>query len=282
MKFHIIHTTSYSYSNDVFLSPQTLRLKPTSHIHAVIKDYKLSCQPQPKSIHWLQDAFGNSLARIIFPGSLNSLTINISFNIEPKDFDPFDFYLEDYAMTFPFNYEPETRKALCAYFEIADSGPFLKLFLEGLNLKDISTVNFLVQTNKSVFQNIAYTEREEAGVQTCEDSLSGKTGSCRDVAWLLVQVFRHLNIAARFVSGYLLESGEGITDRISLHAWTEVFLPGAGWIGLDPTTGLFAGPGHIPLAVSSNPSDAAPISGRVSECKSTLSFSSTIERLQDY
>ncbi|WP_207532450.1 transglutaminase family protein [Desertivirga arenae] len=279
MKFHIIHSTSYSYSREVFLSPQILRLKPSTHIHAIIRDYKLVCEPPQKSIHWLQDAFGNSLARIIFPGSLNSLSINVSFNIEPIDFDPFDFYLEDQAMIFPFEYEPETKRALCAYFEIAESGPFLKVFLEGLKVENVSTVDLLLQVNRRIFETIAYTEREEAGIQTCEDSLSGKTGSCRDVAWLLVQVLRNLNIAARFVSGYLLESGEGITDRISLHAWTEVFLPGAGWRGLDPTTGLFTGSGHIPLAVSSSASDAAPVSGSVSECESKLSFSSTIKRL---
>ena len=277
--FHIAHTTTYSYNRHVFLSPQILRLKPSSHIHAVIKNFNLHCEPAPKSMNWLQDAFGNSLARTIFSGMLNSLTLQISFDIEPVDFDPFDFYLEDYAMYFPFEYELQTRKALCAYFGITDAGPLLKSFLQDLNLKGLPLVDVLVGINRQVFQAISYTEREEPGIQTCEDSLCAKTGSCRDVAWLLIQIFRHLNIASRFVSGYLLETGRAVTDRISLHAWVEVFLPGAGWIGLDPTSGLFAGPGHIPLAVSSDPTDAAPVSGSVSECDSTIQFSSTITRL---
>lgn len=275
----IHHETLYSYSRPVFLSPQIFRLKPSAHHCATIKDYNLSLEPGLHELNWIQDAYGNSIARAIFPNLVNYMKVDVSFSIEPVDFDPFSFYLDIEASNYPFEYDLETRKALCPYFDQEIPGVLLSNFINGLNKVNIPITQFLVALNNRLFNEIRYTERDEPGIQSCEQTLSSSLGSCRDTAWLLVQVLRHLNLASRFVSGYLVETGNEITDRVSLHAWAEVFLPGAGWIGLDPTSGLLAGMSHVPLACSSIPQSAAPVSGMVGECESTISFNGTIRRL---
>lgn len=275
----IHHETLYSYSRPVFLSPQIFRLKPSAHHCATIKDYKLLLEPGIHELHWIQDAFGNSIARAIFPDLVNYLKVDVSFCIEPVDFDPFSFYLDIEASNYPFEYNLQTRKALCAYFDRENPGPLLTSFIKSSSAEKTPITQFLVAINNRIFNEIRYTQRDEPGIQTCEETLSGKLGSCRDTAWLLVQVLRHLKLASRFVSGYLVETGAEIAERVSLHAWAEVFLPGAGWIGLDPTSGLLTGMSHIPLACSSIPESAAPVSGMVGECESTISFQGSIRRI---
>lgn len=276
----VVHQTCYHYDNPVFLSPHLFRLKPAAHSFVHPLEYVLTIQPSNHSLHWHQDPFGNFIARVDFTGPLNFMSAEVSFIAEINELDPFDFFLEDYAQKFPFEYETTLKKGLDPYLEIMEKGPFLLNFLAGVaGQQQSGTIDFLVRLNQQVSDQIRYTIRLEPGVQSSEESLLYASGSCRDSAWLLVQLLRHLQLASRFVSGYLLETGEHLNDRLSLHAWAEVYLPGAGWIGLDPSSGLFAGPGHIPLACTPGPESAAPVSGTTGPCQSTLSFNSNVRRL---
>ena len=154
-----------------------------------------------------------------------------------------------------------------------------------------NTVQFLVWLNQELSQHIRYLVRMEPGIQTPEETLRLRSGSCRDTGWLLVQALRHLGFATRFVSGYLVQLAADVKsldgpsgpekDFTDLHAWAEVYLPGAGWIGMDPTSGLLAGEGHIPLAATAVPSSAAPVSGMTDPCQSTLEFEMTVTRVHE-
>ena len=203
--------------------------------------------------------------------------------------NPFDFFLEESVETFPFNYEPILKSDLAPYLNISERGKQLTRWIKSINRQKMALVPFLVGVNQHIQQHVDYERRMEEGIQSCEQTLTLKRGSCRDSAWLLVQVLRHLGLAARFVSGYLvqLSSADKSLDRpyqpdrdfTDLHAWAEVFLPGAGWIGLDQTSGLFVGEGHLPLACTPAPTSAAAITGATGICKTTLTFSNTVERM---
>ena len=188
--------------------------------------------------------------------------------------NPFDFFVEPYAEHYPFTYAPALAKELQPFLETAELGPRLNTWLQKFRATikpEESTVLMLVRLNQQLQQEIRYLVRMEPGVQTPEETLGSACGSCRDTGWLLVQIFRHLGLPARFASGYLiqlvadikpLEGPAGPTsDFTDLHAWAEVYLPGAGWIGFDPTSGLLAGEGHIPLACTADPGNAAPVVG---------------------
>jgi len=177
------------------------------------------------------------------------------------------------------------------YLEIRETGPLLKQWVMSIDRSEKTINDFLVYINQKLNKDINYSIRMEAGVQTCEETLSRKIGSCRDTAWLLVQIFRELGIAARFVSGYLIQltpdvkaldgpSGTPV-DFTDLHAWVEVYIPGAGWIGLDPTSGLFAGEGHIPLACTPDYISAAPVVGASDVCETSFDFSNTVTRIHE-
>ncbi len=205
--------------------------------------------------------------------------------------NPFDFFVEEYAEKFPFNYKDQLKGELIPYLEIKENGPLLNQWLEGIDTSTKNINDFLVYINQKLNRDIKYNIRMEAGVQTCEETLSLALGSCRDSAWLLVQIFRKLGLAARFVSGYLVQLAADIKsldgpsgpekDFTDLHAWTEVYVPGAGWIGLDPTSGLFAGEGHIPLACTPDYISAAPVVGASDPCETVFSFSNTVTRIHE-
>jgi len=280
IRVSLVHRTYYTYDIPVYLSAHSFRLKPAAHSFLQPESYSLTISPENHSLHWHQDPFGNFVARVDFTGTLNTMSAEVKFTVEWKDRDPFDFFLEDYAQVFPFIYENSLEKALYPYFELTEESSLLSDLVTGVMERQGSgIIEFLVRLNKEVNQRIAYTIRMEPGIQSCEQSLALASGSCRDSAWLLVQILRRMHLAARFVSGYLLETGDHADDRLSLHAWTEVYLPGAGWIGLDPSSGLFAGAGHIPLAATPEPDSAAPVSGTTGQCRSTLNFMSEVIRL---
>src|SRR6202011_3626158 len=214
--------------------------------------------------------------------------VEVDLVAELSPINPFDFFLEAGVEDFPFEYAPELAKDLEPYRSVDPAGPLLKGLVESLLGEKRGTIGFLSDLNRRVRDEVGYVTRLDHGVQTCEQTLEKRTGSCRDSAWLLVQSLRHLGIAARFVSGYLIQmaADEGAsdgpqTDSADLHAWAEAFLPGAGWIGFDPTSGLFAGEGHIPLVCTPDASKAAPIRGTVEPARVEFCYSMSIRRLND-
>lgn len=293
MSIHVAlrHTTHYHFDRPVTLSPHVIRLKPAAHSRTAIESYSLNILPTKHFINWQQDPFGNYLARLVFPELTREFKVDVEVIADLTVIDPFNFFAEDYAESWPFSYPEALHKELTPYLETEANGPRFSRYLEGIPREPRRSVDFLVELNQRLQQAISYTIRLEPGVQSCEQTLELRCGSCRDTAWLLVQLLRHLGLAARFVSGYLVQlapdekpldgpsgAAEDFTD---LHAWAEVYLPGAGWVGLDPTSGLFAGEGHIPLACTPQPSSAAPIEGYTDPCEVEFSFSNTVTRFRE-
>ncbi|WP_305072589.1 transglutaminase family protein [Propionivibrio sp.] len=293
MSIHVAlsHVTHYRYDRPVGLSPQIVRLRPAPHARTPILSYALKVTPAEHFINWQQDPQSNYLARLVFPEKTREFKVEVDLVAELSVINPFDFFLEPGAEKFPFAYEPGLRHELLPFLEKLPATPLFKAFVAGIPREPTPSVDFLVALNQRVQRAIAYVIRLEPGVQTPGETLIKATGSCRDSAWLLVQVLRHLGLAARFVSGYLIQltpdvkslDGPSGTDKdfTDLHAWCEVYLPGAGWIGLDPTSGLFAGEGHIPIACSPEPSSAAPVSGFTEECECEFSHTMKIERIRE-
>ncbi len=285
------HITAYRYDRPVRLTPHVLRLRPAPHARTAIAAYSLRIRPEPHFINWQQDPFGNYLARVVFPEPTSELYLEVDVVADLTVINPFDFFMEEYAEKFPFEYDPHLYKELAPYFEIKDDGPLLRGWLAGISRARRDTVDFLVYLNQALRDKVDYTVRMEPGVQSGEETLGKALGSCRDSAWLLVQVLRHLGLAARFVSGYLVQLTADVksldgpsgpaADFTDLHAWAEVYVPGAGWVGLDPTSGLFAGEGHIPLACTPDPSSAAPLSGGTDECEVEFYHHNSVQRLHE-
>ena len=290
----IEHRTTYNFDRVTALHPHILRLRPAPHARTPILSYSLTIEPKEHFLNWQQDPFGNYLARLVFPEPADTLDITVDLIADLGVINPFDFFVEDYAKTYPFEYEPTVWRDLEPYLKpAAPAGPLLRRWLDG-NGRPTGTQrieDFLVELNQRLYGDIAYSIRMEPGVQAPDETLQRGIGSCRDTGWLLVEALRHFGLAARFVSGYLvqltsdtpaLDGPDGpAADFTDLHAWAEVYVPGAGWIGLDPTSGLFAGEGHIPLACTPHPTSAAPISGATGKAEVEFSFSNSVVRVRE-
>lgn len=291
IKVAIKHRTEYQFDQLTQIHPHTIRLRPAPHCRTPITAYSLTIEPKTHFINWQQDPFGNYLARLVFPERARALTVDVELIAEMTAFNPFDFFLEEAVDHYPFVYDQQQQTDLKPYLEIKEDDQHLQAWLVGVKRESMRSVDFLVAINTRLQQDIGYVLRMEPGVQSCEQTLQKKSGSCRDSAWLLVQIFRHLGLAARFVSGYLVQlssdtpSLDGPSgpaqDFTDLHAWAEVYLPGAGWIGLDPTSGLFAAEGHIPLACTPSPINAAAIDGSTSRCEVTFSYNNAVTRIHE-
>jgi uncharacterized protein (DUF2126 family)/transglutaminase-like putative cysteine protease len=313
MSIHVAlhHKTHYRYDRLINLGPQVVRLRPAPHSRTRILSYSLKIKPEKHFINWAQDPQANWNARLVFPEKTKEFCVEVDLVAEMSVLNPFDFFLEPDAERFPFEYDPALDHELAPFQRKCWLTPKFTKYLTAIRRDFFGevkrrtkqqrmevpfeekprTIDFLVGVNQRLWQDIKYTIRLEPGVQTPEESLEKLSGSCRDSAWLLVQLFRHCGLAARFVSGYLIQlkadvksldgpSGTEV-DFTDLHAWTEVYLPGAGWIGLDPTSGLLAGEGHIPLACTPDPTSAAPISGLIDECETEFAHDMKVTRIYE-
>ncbi|MGD9792703.1 MAG: transglutaminase family protein, partial [Acidimicrobiia bacterium] len=291
----IEHATRYQFDRPVRAFPHIVRLRPAPHCRTPITAYSLQVEPGDHFINWQQDPFGNHLARLVFPEPITELSFTVDLVADMTVINPFDFFVDEDARTYPFRYDRALARGLGPYFTPMDAdGPLLLDWVADIGHEDIEPVNivdFLVEVNGRLHRDIAYSVRMEVGVQAPEHTLERGIGSCRDSAWLLVQILRRLGLAARFVSGYLVQLRTDVpaldgpagptSDFTDLHAWAEVFVPGAGWIGLDPTSGLMAGEGHIPLACTPEPDNAAPVTGAVEPCETIFSFHNVVRRIHE-
>jgi uncharacterized protein (DUF2126 family)/transglutaminase-like putative cysteine protease len=290
IKVAISHKTTYKFDRSVSLSPHVFRLRPAAHSRTAIEGYTFKVFPENHFINWQQDPFGNYQARVVFPEKTNELKIEVEIIAKLQVINPFDFFVEDYAAKFPFKYEPNLYKELISYLEVAENSLEYNNFVQRTKTTDnLNIVDYLVFINKQVFKELSYNIRLETGVQSCDETLKLKSGSCRDFAWLLVNLLRSNGLAARFVSGYIVQLAPDIKsldgpsgpekDFTDLHAWAEVYVPGAGWIGLDSTSGLFAGEGHIPLCCTPDFASAAPVTGTTDVCEVSFEFDNSVYRI---
>ena len=289
------HTTRYVYERPVTLSAHEVRLRPAPHCRTPVLSYSLNVKPEQHFVNWQQDIFGNYIARFVFPEKARELEITVDLVADMTVVNPFDFFMESHADHFPFNYRDDLAKDLTPYLSIEERGPLLTQWLAEFRAQHWrdggNTIDFLVAINQKLSNKIKYLVRMEPGVQTGEQTLALASGSCRDSGWLLVQLLRHCGVAARFVSGYLIQLTADVKsldgpsgpahDFTDLHAWAEAYIPGAGWIGLDPTSGLLAGEGHIPLACTPSPASAAAIIGEVDPCETKFDFAMTVTRIHE-
>ena len=275
------HTTRYSYSVPVDLGPHVVRLRPTPYCRTLILDYAISASPTDHFVNWLQDPNGNWMARYVFTQPTDTLLIGVQLSVDLTPVNPFDFFVREDAATWPFSYDADLRLELGAYTAGGSADAFAATFANELGSGPTNTVEVLTSLNRRVHEAVGYEIREEPGVQEPEHTLERGTGSCRDSAWLLVQALRQLGFGARFVSGYLIQAPDivaGPTGVASeLHAWAEAYLPGAGWIGLDPTLGVLCSEGHIPLAACAHHHSAAPVAGSHSEASVAMHHEITLE-----
>ncbi len=299
IKVALEHRTAYRFDRPTDIGPHLIRLRPAPHCRTPIEAYSLTVTPADHFVNWQQDPFGNHVARFVFPTRARELEVTVGLVADLGVINPFDFFVEDYATRYPFSYPPDLAADLAPYLvPVGESvgagpGPLLQGWLGSLDVADqgLSVVDFLVALNSAVYQAVGYSVRMEVGVQSPDVTLGRAIGSCRDSAWLLVAALRHHGLAARFVSGYLVQlaadqqplagpagPSEDFTD---LHAWAEAFVPGAGWVGLDPTSALLTGEGHIPLAATPHPNHAAPIVGATGPTEVTFEFANTVTRFHE-
>jgi transglutaminase-like putative cysteine protease len=288
----VYHLTHYVYDRPVVLGPQVIRLRPAPHSRTKVLSHSLKVGPAEHFANLQQDPYGNFLARFVFPEPVTELKIEVDLVADMTVYNPFDFFVEPSAEAFPFDYPEDIRDDLAIYRTPEPAGPLLAAFLKTIDRSHTNTVNFIVALNAQIQREVAYIVRLETGVQTPEETLALARGSCRDSSWLLVQALRNLGIAARFVSGYLIQLKPDLValdgpagtahDFTDLHAWCEVYIPGAGWIGLDPTSGLLTGESHVPLAATPHFRNAAPISGMASFANVDFKFDMRVDRVAEH
>ena len=285
------HVSQYNYDRPIQLGPQIVRLRPGAHCRTRVLNYSVTVTPVQHFVNWQQDPHGNWLARFVFSEKTSEFSVTVDLRADLEVINPFDFFIEPYAEKWPFQFVPDLGDDLVAYFGKDQAGRRMKEFVASIPRTTRNTVDFLVELNQRLQRMIRYVIRMNPGVQTLEETLKQGSGSCRDTAWLLVQTLRHLGLPARFVSGYLVQLKSDVRplegpvgaaqDFTDLHAWAEVYIPGAGWIGLDPTSGLLCAEGHLPVAATPHYRSAAPISGGVEPCNVSFSYDMSMQRIAE-
>lgn len=288
MSIHVAlnHRTHYRYDRPVALSPHEVRLRPAPHCRTPILSYSLKVEPEQHFLNWQQDVYGNFIARFVFSEKARELGVIVDLTADLAPINPFDFFFEPYAQNYPFTYLEPLAGDLAPFLQLEGSGPqfvqWLAAFRANECRSNMPTIEFITALNRRLHADIRYLVRLDPGVQTCEETLAKRSGSCRDSGWLLVQLLRHCGLGARFVSGYLIQLATGEpgheSDFAGLHAWAEVHVPGAGWIGLDPTSGLLATEGHIPLACARVTNAAAPVTGTTEPCGVVFDYTLSVAR----
>ena len=285
MTLRLRHLTRYRFEHPAALAPHEIRLRPAPHRRTPVLRFALRVAPGDAEVRWHHDSHDNWFARVVFPSLADLLEIEVELDVSLERVNPFDFYVEPWAMRYPFEYDAPVARELAAYLALDPASERLTAFVEELrtSLKGRPTVDALMAANRAAFERIRYLTRDEQGVLEPGETLARGCGSCRDSAWLLVRALRHLGFAARFTSGYLVqlarEDGRPREDTLALHAWCEAYVPGGGWLGLDATSGLVAAEGHIPLASVVLPANAAPVTGAFTGPAPALSFEMSVERL---
>jgi transglutaminase-like putative cysteine protease len=278
-RFALIHESLYRYARPARLGPQLVRLHPAPHARTKITGYRLEIAPAPARLDWLFDPAGNRFARALFEGATGELRVTVKLKATLRPINPFDFLLDADAAQWPFALEPCLARQLAPYRDAVPPGSLLAALIAGLPQGPQATIDLLIATNGLIHQRIRYERRETPGLWDAERVLGEGRGACRDMAWLLVRAWRALGFAARFVSGYMIEAERNASDHAELHAWAEAYLPGAGWIGFDPTSGLLTAAGHIPLATAPEPEAAAPITGTVEAVAVAPRFRISVRRI---
>lgn len=251
------HQTRYQYDRPVFLGRQTVRLCPRPRVRSAVRGYALEVSPEGADVLWRQDAYGNRVAEIRVPERVTQFDVSVSMEVDLRA-------RQDGIMV------PEAP-VCAAYRDVDAAGAQVSRFVETWRPAGaVGTSEAVAELNRAVAQRLTYQRRLEPGVWAPEETLERESGSCRDSAWLLVTVLRHLGFSARFVSGYLIQPDRAGEPECDLHAWAEAWIPGDGWVGFDTTSGLVVAQHHIPLAVSGRPEEAAPISGMLDRCRATF------------
>lgn len=273
-RFKIIHRTYYNYSNNVDLGTHNLLLRPRENHELRIESFTLNITPKAK-ILWHLDVEDNSVAIATFNTATQQLFIESEVIIQQYNESPLDFIVTDYAINYPFKYLPNDNFILSSYMVLPNEESRILLNNWIYNVykysEKIQTYTLLQKLTTYIFKNFIYKVREEEGVQSAKQTLAYGSGSCRDFAFLFMEAVKCLGLATRFVSGYLY--APLMSEQVgSTHAWAEVYLPGGGWKGFDPTTGNIVGKDHISVAVSRLPDNVPPIAGSFSGiADSTLS-----------
>ncbi len=259
----IRHLTHYEYAEPVSLLPHTLHLRPRDGHDVRVQSSKLAITPEFQ-IQWKRDVYDNSVAVVTFLQAASELSIASEVVVEHYEHQPLDFTLEDYARSFPFDYDSEEQIDLAPYKGpvYPRDGAVIKAWIA--NICDlhskVDTITMLTRLNTTIANDHRYQLREEPGVQTPSQTLSSGTGSCRDFATLFIECCRQCGLASRFISGYARNETAAPWDTAT-HAWAEVYLPGSGWRGFDPTSGLLVSGDHIAVAVHRHPEAIPPVSG---------------------
>ena len=290
MRISLHHVTEYLYDRKVGLGPQIIRLRPAPHYRGHLLSYSMRVEPQDLDIRWSNDAFSNQTAEVVFTGATTLFRVIVDLAIEKQATDTSGCSAVPDTKPMPPTYEPALIRELAPYRRTEPAGPQCLAYLKTIAHDELPMSDFVTKLNQKLHRDIRYRIRKEHGVQTAEETLRSRSGSCRDSGWLLVQLLRHYGCAARFVSGYLIQlppgsdaSGslpETSPDPTELHAWCEVYVPGIGWTGLDPTSGLLTDDSHIPLACAPDPAAAAPVEGHVEPCEVNFSYRISISPVE--